>query len=733
MRYLRTLFIFFASVSGLWAADLTVKVTDPQAAVVRGARVTIYHSGSTTPYAFKNTTAEGSAHFPNIPDGSYDVQVLAPGFAPGKASTSVPGEATLDLKLSVTAEQRNVVVSASRTPLPEDESGAQTASLDGQQIQLLNPVAEADALRFLPGAVIGQNGRNGSLASLFVRGGDSRYNKVLIDGVSVNADGGTFDFGVVPMQETNRLELVRGADSTLYGSDAMTSVVQTWSANGSTRTPEFRFGADGGNFSTANGYAALAGARGRFDYNVFADQFNTEGQGINDTYSNSSQGANLGIVITPKISFRFHTRHSNNYTGVQSFWNFNGQPYIPPDTDQKAHQNNFLASADITVQSSAHWQHRLSGFEYNHQGTNWDTFMDPGRVSPLFGSVDYPFNSLEDLNRAGLEYQGDWVPRSWARTTVGYRFEDENGFFGDLTIPPISHAKRLNQSVYGQESVLLGRLSLIGGLRFEHNGSFGNKVIPRFTASYLLRQGQEFLGNTRLRFSYAQGILAPSFEESFGLGAFGITPNPDLRAEQNRAFEAGFDQSFGTRGRYAVSGTYFNNLFTDQIAFSFDPITFESQYVNVNRALAHGAELEFHARPLSRVSVGAGYTYLSTQILDQPFASDPLLEPGRPLLRRPKQSGNAMISYLGTRWAANISAVALSRRPDSDFEGLQPPVTYTAGYGRVDLGGWYAFTSRVTAYANIYNLTDRKYEEAAGYPALHTNFRAGLRFRLGGD
>jgi len=287
--------------------------------------------------------------------------------------------------------------------------------------------------------------------------------------------------------------------------------------------------------------------------------------------------------------------------------------------------------------------------------------------------------------------------------------------------------------VYGQEALLLGRFSLIGGLRFEHNGSFGNKAVPRVAASYLVRRGNERLAGTRLRFSYAQGILEPTLEESFGVGGFGIVPNPGLKAEQNRAFEAGFDQSFGSRGRYAVSGTYFNNLFTDQIAFSFDPVTFVSQYVNVNKALAHGAELELHARPWTRISIDGGYTYLSTQILDQPFASDPLLDPGRPLLRRPKHSGNLMISYLGQRWGANVSSTAMTRRPDSDFEGLLPPVTYSAGYGRLDLGGWYAINSRVTAYANVYNVTDRKYEEAAGYPALHTNFRAGMRFRIGGD
>ena len=124
----------------------------------------------------------------------------------------------------------------------------------------MRPVAADDALHFLPGAVVSTAGQRGGLSSLFVRGGESTYNKVIVDGVPVNDPGGTFDFGVLPLAGADRLEFVRGAQSTLYGSDAMTSVVQVFTRTGSTPVPELRFGADGGNLGTANGYASLAGA-----------------------------------------------------------------------------------------------------------------------------------------------------------------------------------------------------------------------------------------------------------------------------------------------------------------------------------------------------------------------------------------------------------------------------------------------------------------------------------------
>ena len=188
----------------------------------------------------------------------------------------------------------------------------------------MQPIAANDAVRFLPGAVVNTAGQRGGLASLFVRGGDSTYNKVIVDGVTINEPGGTFDFGNLPLTQVDRLEFLRGAQSTLYGSDAMTSVVQMWTRTGSTRIPELRFGADGGTFGTANGYAAVAGARGIFDYNLFGDQFNTSGQGVNDAYSNSLQGANVGAALNKQVSLRIRFRHSNSFTGLPGEWNFNG-------------------------------------------------------------------------------------------------------------------------------------------------------------------------------------------------------------------------------------------------------------------------------------------------------------------------------------------------------------------------------------------------------------------------
>jgi outer membrane cobalamin receptor len=747
MRVVRTVVSFVFLSAFVFASDLKIRVADPNSAAVSGAQVSVFPADTSTPVAVLDTSAEGIVSFTGLADGHYRVQVLAPGFAPLTPDVTLPQPETFTVKLDMAVASEIVVVTATRTPVPEQESGASVSTLENSQLQLMQPVAASDAIRFLPGAVVNTVGQRGGQSSLFVRGGDSRYNKVIVDGVPVNDPGGIFDFGTVPLAGADRIEFLRGAQSTLYGSDAMTSVVQVFTQPGSTETPELRFGADGGNFSTAHGYLSVAGAADRFDNHLFGDQFNTKGSGINDAYSNSLQGLNVGARLSDRATLRLRVRHFNSRSGVQGEWNFNGQPLLPPDTDARARQNNLLASAELVLVSSAHWQHRATAFEYNHRTLNEDTLPDRGCDVTIFNFTDCFFRDLAHINRAGLNYQGDYIPRDWAQTTLGYEFEDENGFFNtaftstDINNNPIiatqfTHGLRLNHALFAQQRITRGRFSLVGGLRYVHNQSFGDRAVPRIALTFLAVRGGSRFSGTRLRFAYSQGIKEPRFEESFGIsGVFPSDPNPNLKPEENRAFETGFEQRlFG--GKYAFSALYFNNHFRNQIEFTTNPVDFNGQYVNVNRSMSHGAEVQFQGRLTKRVSLNTAYNYTSTQILEAPLCTpqnfcDPLLAAGQPLIRRPRHSGSLLLSYLGTRWGANLGGSFIGRRPDSDFLGLG--ITHAAGYARVDLGGWYAVTRHITGYANVENALDKRYEEVVGYPALGINLRAGLRFRFGGS
>ena len=737
MRVLCASFLLFVSLAAASAADLKVRVIDPQFAAVSGAQVSLLLKGSETALRIVSSTAEGIAIFHDVSSDSYQIQLLAPGFALQTEDVSTHSD-VITVQLHLAPASETVVVTATRTPALAEESGSSVSTLESGQLETLRPTAADDAVRFLPGAVVNTAGQRGGLSSLFVRGGESDYNKVIVDGVTINEPGGTFDFGTLPLTEANRMEFLRGTQSTLYGSDAMTSVVQVFTRTGSTRTPEFRFGADGGNFSTANGYASLAGARGRFDYNVFADQFNTNGSGINNTYSDSLQGANLGAALNDKVSLRFHMRHSNSHTGVPGEWSFNGyDPLVdvngvieplPPDPNEWSQLNSLLGSVELTVAAPSDWQHRFTGFDYLYRYTDLNLNGNPARVSPLYGQFDFPDHEYDDINRAGFEYQGDYSERTWAHTTFGYRIENEDGFVGSFGAQ--TPGQRLNQDAYLQQQFTWGRLSAVAGGRFVHSSVFGNTGVPRVALTLLERRGGETLSATRLRFSYATGYKAPRLEEPFAGPPYSI-PNPGLKPERVRAFEAGIQQDF-VRGKYVFNATYFNNLFHDQINYeTVNPATFVGEYFNVNQSFAQGAEAELQAKLRSRLLLNTAYTYTSTEILSNPAPIDMQYNVGQPLLRRPKHSASMLLSYLGSRRGANLSGSFVGRRPDDDFYGFN--INHAAGYVRADLGGWYAINSRITAYANVENALDRRYNEVVGYPALPINFRVGLRFRIGGE
>jgi vitamin B12 transporter len=711
------------------SAEIKIQVVDPQDAAVAGAQVQLLKLGKPSPAAVLSTSAEGLAIFREAASSVYRVQVLAPGFAVETVNLSATTEViTIKLRLATAAE--TVVVTATRTPVPSQAAGADVNTLSSQQLEVMQPIAADDAMRFLPGAVVNSAGQRGGISSLFVRGGESTYNKVIVDGVAIDNPGETFDFGTLPLAQADRVEFVRGAQSTLYGSDAMTSVVQVWTRTGSTRVPELRFGADGGNFGTANGYASLAGVFRRFDYNFFGSQFNTKGQGVNDAYSDSLEGANVGAAITDQMALRIRVRHSNSYTGVPGEWDFNGDPLLAPDPSEWSHQNNILGSVEVAVAAPSGWQHRFTGFDSLFRYTDVNLNSNPASYD------DFPDRYDTHVNRVGFEYQGDYSERTWTHSTFGYRIENENGVVNDMDFPPPAPGQRLDQDAYLQQQFTLGRLSAIAGGRFVHSSAYGDTGVPRVALTLLAVRGGEWLSGTRLRFSYATGFMEPALYQTFGEPGYGYAPNHNLLPERTRAFEAGFEQKL-FEGRWALNATYFNNLFHDQIEAIPNP-TGEYQFFNLEQSFAHGAEVELQGRIRSRLSLTAAYTYTSTEILENPTCTpaNPCsypYAPGDPLQRRPKHLATTLLSYLGTRWGANLGGSFVGRRPDDAFLSFPNDFYHAAGYARVDLGGWYAINSRVTAYANVQNALNDHHNEAVGYPALTANFRAGLRFRIGGE
>jgi outer membrane receptor protein involved in Fe transport len=451
--------------------------------------------------------------------------------------------------------------------------------------------------------VVNTAGQRGGLSSLFVRGGESNYNKVIVDGVTINEPGGTFDFGTLPLTEANRMEFLRGTQSTLYGSDAMTSVVQVWTRAGSTRVPELRFGADGGNFSTANGYASLAGARGRFDYNVFGDQFNTNGSGINNAIPTRFKARTLALRSTTRFLCALHMRHSNSHTGVPGEWSFNGYDPLVNENGMMNRCRPIPASGRSSTASGQRGTHGGRAFglaaplyrlrlslplhDLNLNG-------DPARVSPLYGQFDFPIARIRSHQSRGISNTRAITPSEPGPTPLWISHRKRKWRRGDLDFPP-SHGQRLNQDAYLQQQLTWGRLSAVAGGRFVHSSVFGNTGVPRVALTLLARRGGEIFFCNAAAFFLRHRIQ-------------GAPPGRDVRRtalfySQSRSqagagprLRSGHSAGF-LPWKICLNATYFNNLFHDQINYeTVNPTTFVGEYFNVNEAFAQGAEVELQAK-----------------------------------------------------------------------------------------------------------------------------------------
>ena len=199
MTRIRIILFWLLTTSALCAADLKLIVQSPSGDRVSGVQVTLYRVSDNAGVGILTTTGDGSVIFGDLANETYKAIVLAPGFAEQSLQVTVPQTEPLIVQLKLATTPQTVVVSATATPTTVNQTAVSLDFLSSDQLTLLNPPAAADALSYIPGAIVNTSGRRGSQASLFVRGGESSYNKVLIDGVPVNDPGGFYDFGVTPM------------------------------------------------------------------------------------------------------------------------------------------------------------------------------------------------------------------------------------------------------------------------------------------------------------------------------------------------------------------------------------------------------------------------------------------------------------------------------------------------------------------------------------------------------
>ncbi len=621
-----------------------------------------------------------------------------------------------------------VVVTATRIPTPADAVTAAVTVISGADLRAQGIRTVLDALRDVPAAAVVQTGSFGSVTSLFLRGGQSDYVKVLVDGVPVNQPGGAFDFANLTTDNVERIEVLRGPASVLYGSDAVTGVVQIFTRRGSDNA---RADATvrGGTYGTLIWDAEASGGGQQASYSFAVSRHTSNGiYAFNNQYRNSVFSGLVRIAPDDRTDATLTVRYADNTYHFPT--NGAGQAVDP-------YQFNYGSGPTIALDVGHYFTPRLEArlLLAAHEA-------DGGVVSPPDSANDSTlFHSLDNLRRASADLRANLYLPGGTVLTGGAAVEQQRDRsfnlcqspFGDCTTPPID-TSRWNGAFYAQVvSEVAARVSLTTGVRLEDNERFGTYATYRAGAAYRLP------GGTRLRATAGNGFREPAFSENYSTGY--SVGNPNLKPEHSRSWEVGVEQSVAG-GRASFSATFFDQRFVDMIDYNPNAPPGAPNYANVAGATAAGVEVGVHVVPAATVALGASYTYLHTNVTNPGYDSTTgaALAPGQPLLRRPEHSARLDAGYHPPgRGVITLAVTYVGDRYDRIFPPFPaPPSRVTLpSYTRVDVAAmvdvWQprAGAPGLSLTTRLENLFDRRYEEARHFPARGRTILLGAEVELG--
>jgi outer membrane cobalamin receptor len=749
---LLSLFLFPITLLSVTAEGATLRgtVRDPDGRAVPGARVLV--TGARPGVMEATTDAEGGFALDSLSAGRYDIRVLSDGFTadPHAITATDTSTHTLDITLRVSALSESLVVSAAQVDLPLSQAAASVTIVSGAEIEARQLRTIGDALRNVPGLEVAQNGALGSLTSFFTRGGDSDYTLVLVDGMRANAFGGGIDLSQVPLVDVERVEIVRGPQSAVFGSDAIGGVVQIvtnrcgFRLQPDNRCDRLDVSMEGGSLGSVRARAAGAGARAAFSWTVNAEHAQTDGfrgtapatgeRVSNDDGRVQHAGGGLGWKHTAGAEVRGQAQFSFTERGFPGAFGSNPiGAYTAVDRVSRGETNR--------RQFGLQWMQPWGGASSRvRQRTE-------AGLTDLDGDFLSPFGASEsDSRRVAFRTQADASLSTALGVSAGIELLRESAgstFITGVTSDPIP-VKRLVSGYFGEVRYApSARLSLAGGLRLEQvrraaiEGSpsefsprpaFAEESImsanPRVAVAYLLQGGGGV--STRLRASAGTGIRPPdAFEIAF-------TDNPALKPERSRSVDGGVQQTFGN-GRAAMDATAFFNEYDDLIVTVGRSFRDASRYRsdNISNARSRGVELSGGLRPLASLDLRASYTWLDTEILavDNSTEAPAPYRVGEQLIRRPRHRGSLRALFTGSRVTAFVDLEIRGHVRDIEPTfGASGGVFTADGYSVLDLGGAFRVSRLLELFARVENVGDHAYEEAFGFPTPGRLFMAGVRF-----
>jgi vitamin B12 transporter len=627
-----------------------------------------------------------------------------------------------DPSKTIPPSQYEIVVTATKIEAPEREVASSITVITRQELLRTGRSSVLDALRDVVGLAVTQNGGPGSAASLFIRGANNEHTLVLLDGLELNDPinpSRSYDLAHLSLNQVERVEVLRGPQSPLYGSDAMGGVVNIITRRGRGR-PRLSLSGSAGTYETWNGDMALSGSSGRADYSLgfsyartsgisaadAADSGNTESDG----YRNLTLAGTFGYALRDNMDLVLTVRSVRTRTEIDDF----GGPY-GDDVNNVQDYGSTLARAEVRgLFLGNRWEQRLSVAWIRSDRT---LLNPPDDAHPL----DSESGSYGSRN-ARLDWQNNIFLGASQTLTAGLELGREEGW-SDYTSEsaygpydssfPDQTARAAGFYVQDQWKIR-GAFFLAAGGRLDLHSRTGTALTYRIAPAYVVSRT-----GTKLRATLGTGFKAPSLYQLYAPPtSWGPVGNMNLAPERVTGWDAGIDQDFlGNRLRLGL--TYFRNAFRNLIDFDY-----VLGYVNIGRARTSGVEISAESRPLGLggpLTLRAAYTRLA--------ARDEVS--GTPLLRRPRDKFSADLqARFRDRFDLAASFLYIGERSDRDF-GTTPYETVTLpAYVLVGASASASLRSGIDLFVRLENILNARYEMVWGYGTPGFTLNAGIRLTL---
>jgi iron complex outermembrane receptor protein/vitamin B12 transporter len=655
------------------AASIRGVVTDSTGAKIAGAGVSIVANGKVVASALSN--ADGRFQITTGSAGRFFLVVSAKSFRQLQTPDFYAGQfdsIERDLVLEPAWVRESIVVTATGTPTPQPETSAATTVLGTLDLALRDNLS--GVLRLMPGSFVVEDGQAGAQTSLFVRGGDSNDNKVVLDGVDIGDLGNQFNFGPLSTTAVESAEVYRGPDSSLYGAGADSSVISLTTPHGTTSFPSFLFQGSAGNLSTSSERLELAGAHQKLDYLGAFSWLQTANDLPNDEYHLAASSANVGWSLSGSTQLRATARYDVAGTGVPNAWDF----YNVADDATEKTQDIFLSGAvDNQTTASLHSVIRYGLTRKREQDSLWSESgnQEPylnycfgpgsiGNIVTITGANGYSATGQAVLdcstyavqyvsNRDQIGYQGDLTITPHLFALAGYQYQDERG-----AEPGSSYYKPVKRNNYFVPLAVHGdfknRFYYTLGGSLEHYSLFGFEASPRAGVNYfVLRPRHGVFSGTRVLFNFGEAVHEPKLtDQDYSLYNFLATYNPSaiqslhispLAAPSIRSYEGGAEQSFLSQ-HIIFKASYFHNEFGRETEYvgldlvpALTPNLTPAEQMNLEQILqqnfayeltinseafrAQGFETSVESGIGANLFLRGGYTYLDA-VIQRSFTND---------------------------------------------------------------------------------------------------------------